>query len=244
MNWLDCAQAPMVFGHRGLNTVHLENSIEAIEHAAHCGAAGVEIDVRPCQSGELVVFHDVTLERLAVGGDTRRICDLGLAEIEAVELRGGYRIPTLEQVLTCSARLNLKLNVELKHDVPQRGLLAQRSARILHPLASNNLLVSSFDPLLLLAFQQLCPKHATGILLDGSGAGARFAKLAAHFPAEAICAHHSLIDAKRIARWRRAGKAIVTWTVNDRAEQQRLERLGVEAIICDDPCQLAAQLRS
>ena len=44
----------------------VENSISAAKAAAEAGYA-IECDVRPTLDGEVVIFHDYTLERLAYG---------------------------------------------------------------------------------------------------------------------------------------------------------------------------------
>ncbi|RYE94070.1 MAG: glycerophosphodiester phosphodiesterase, partial [Myxococcales bacterium] len=50
-------QPPRIYGHRGVRGARPENTLAAFEHAAAEGADGVELDVRVCGSGELVVFH-------------------------------------------------------------------------------------------------------------------------------------------------------------------------------------------
>ena len=55
--------------HRGLHSHSrgiVENSISATKAAAEAGYA-IECDVRPTLDGEVVVFHDYTLERLTYG---------------------------------------------------------------------------------------------------------------------------------------------------------------------------------
>jgi len=46
-----------VIGHRGCADVYPENTVRAVTRAANFLDA-VEVDVRRCGSGELVVFHD------------------------------------------------------------------------------------------------------------------------------------------------------------------------------------------
>ena len=55
---------PLVIGHRGAKGHIVENTLESIEKALELGVDGIEIDVFKCKSGELVVFHDKTLNRL------------------------------------------------------------------------------------------------------------------------------------------------------------------------------------
>ena len=55
---------PLIIGHRGAKGHIVENTLESIEKALELGVDGIEIDIFKCKSGELVVFHDKTLNRL------------------------------------------------------------------------------------------------------------------------------------------------------------------------------------
>ena len=55
------------------------------------------IDIFKYKSGELVVFHDKTLEKLT--NSTGYIEELVLDSISRIEVINGYRIPTLEEVI-------------------------------------------------------------------------------------------------------------------------------------------------
>ena len=54
-------------GHRGAKGHVAENTLASIQKAMELGADGVEIDVFRCLSGEIVVFHDKTLDKLTNG---------------------------------------------------------------------------------------------------------------------------------------------------------------------------------
>ena len=61
---------PLVWAHRGVSAHATENTVAAFALAAAHGADGVELDVMPCATGEIVVFHDDDLARPA-DTDTR-----------------------------------------------------------------------------------------------------------------------------------------------------------------------------
>ena len=48
--------------HRGYSLKYKDNSIEAIREAIHREYDGVEIDVQLCETGELILFHDVYIK--------------------------------------------------------------------------------------------------------------------------------------------------------------------------------------
>ena len=55
---------PIIFAHRGANHFSPENSLGAFEKAVELGCDGIELDVRLCGSGEVVVFHDRSTYRM------------------------------------------------------------------------------------------------------------------------------------------------------------------------------------
>src|SRR2546423_4915557 len=122
---------PLVFGHRGVRGEAPENTMTAFELAASGGAAGVELDVRLCRSGEVVVCHDPSLERMTGGRDSRNVADLTLAELQRIDVGNGERVPPLEQVLGWARARPILVNVELKRDVPNRVRLVRETARLL-----------------------------------------------------------------------------------------------------------------
>lgn len=100
-----------LIAHRGFAAVAPENTISAISAAAEI-ADVVEFDVRRCGSGELVVFHDETIERVTDGEGA--VADLSLAELqEYTVLDSDERIPTLEAVLE-AVPPDTEINLEMK----------------------------------------------------------------------------------------------------------------------------------
>jgi glycerophosphoryl diester phosphodiesterase len=65
-----------------------ENTVESIGRAKALGAAMVEVDVAPTKDGQMVLFHDWTVDCRTNGqGETR---DLTLAELKALDIGYGY----------------------------------------------------------------------------------------------------------------------------------------------------------
>ena len=88
---------PLVIGHRGARGHDAENTLPSIKKAMELGVNGIEIDIFRCASGELVVFHDRSLDRLT---DSKGpIENLTLDSIRKIDVLDGYSIPTLDEVL-------------------------------------------------------------------------------------------------------------------------------------------------
>lgn len=56
-----------IFAHRGSAGTHPENTMEAFLAAEMDGADGIELDVQLTADGEIVVIHDLTVDRTTNG---------------------------------------------------------------------------------------------------------------------------------------------------------------------------------
>lgn len=87
-----------LLGHRGARVEALENTLFGFQHANRLqakGLAGVEFDVQLTADGQLIVFHDDTLQRLC--GLQARVDQLSLREIQR-HTQSGHRILTLDML--------------------------------------------------------------------------------------------------------------------------------------------------
>lgn len=82
----------LVLSHRGDHTSGFQNTLGAFERARSSGANGLETDVRTCEQGIPVLFHD----RNTPNG--LPVCSLDLGDLSK---NAGYEVPTLEEAL-CS----------------------------------------------------------------------------------------------------------------------------------------------
>ena len=103
-----------LYAHRGLWTGREtpENSLAAFEAASALGL-GLEFDIRPASGGELIVFHDQTLTRMA--GRPERVEDLTLAQLQEIMLTHTQGIPSFTQLLSAWPQ-DLPLLTEMKVD--------------------------------------------------------------------------------------------------------------------------------
>jgi glycerophosphoryl diester phosphodiesterase len=233
--------SPLILGHRGASARALENTAAAFEAARADGADGVELDVRLSRDGELFVFHDEDLRRLA--GRRDRVADLAAGELARVELRGGERIPRLADVIDLLDPL--LVNIEIKPPGWRRaGDVVRAVAGCVARLgAADRVLVSSFD-VGTVARVRRATALRTGLLFHSrQRAPLRRAWLAPVVRPHALHPERVLVDAQRMSAWRRRGYAVNAWTADAPDEVVRLARLGVDAIITNDPAGARAALR-
>lgn len=148
-----------IVAHRGYGGAFPENTRRAFEQAAKT-ADWVELDVRPCESGELVVFHDETLDRLT--GESGHVVATPWAELRELEvLDSGERVLRLDEALSVIPD-DTGVQVELK-DI---GIADE----ILETLAGhgNDAVLIAFSPLALYEVTQFDPSADVGhILYEG-----------------------------------------------------------------------------
>ena len=148
------------FAHRGLHGEGVdENTLEAFERACRLGV-GIELDVQMTRDGELVVFHDEGLTRLA--GDPRRVDEVDWAELKAMTLKEGGRVPAFEEVLKLVDG-RVPLLVELKSGRSNRKLCEGTMALL--KAYEGRYVVESFNPLMLRWLRKNAPEVVRGQLV-------------------------------------------------------------------------------
>ncbi|MEI2825678.1 MAG: glycerophosphodiester phosphodiesterase family protein [Dermatophilaceae bacterium] len=123
-----------VQGHRGARGLAPENTVPSFRAAIEAGATGIELDVRLTGDGQVVVWHDPTLQAekcLMTGVDytDARVDELTLAQLRTVDVGSrtlaafpqqrahpGARIPTLAEVFDACSSHDLWWTVEVKVD--------------------------------------------------------------------------------------------------------------------------------
>lgn len=220
-------------GHRGAKGHVTENTLESIQKALKLGVDGIEIDVHRCASGELVVFHDFTLDRVSDG--TGNISKFTLKELKKIKVKGDYEIPTLSQVL---ALVNNKclLNIELKGQDT-----ANEASRLIDFYVEKkgwdyqNLIVSSFQSSLLESVFKINKNIPLGVITDTSlDKAVAFAKTV---DAGFIYADHTMLTQENVEDLKKDFK-VFAFTVNNLKPIKRIKSYEVDGIITDYPDRL------
>jgi glycerophosphoryl diester phosphodiesterase len=152
-------KSPLILGHRGLSSKHLENSMEAFRAALAAGMDGFELDVQPSRDGVCLVLHDEDLVRTANGSGLLR--QMKVAELPP--LKNGETVPRLADVLDLPARL---INVELKGEPGWRQALATVEGAE----ALDRVLFSSFEHSEVLQLWAACETARCGFLWESDEA--------------------------------------------------------------------------
>lgn len=160
---------PLVFAHRGFGDHAPDNSLYAVERAFAAGMDGVDVDGQLTRDGEVVIFHDLSIDRLT--SDTGRVRDKTLQEMLALDLGSkfepavaGAPVRTFEDFVRTVKGRGI-LMVELK--VPGLGAtgMEQRAVEIIRRHgAHRDVVLSSFNPLVLYRIKRIDPEVRTALI--------------------------------------------------------------------------------
>lgn len=220
-------------GHRGAKGHFSENTLESIKKALSLGVDGIEIDVHRCASGQLVVFHDFTLDRMT--NTSGEVSSFTHTQLKRVEVKGHCKIPTLSEVLTFVNNKCL-LNIELKgHDT------AEEASRLITFFIEkkgweySNIIVSSSQTNLLETVYKTNPNIPLGVIVDSNLEKAvAFAKT---INAVSIHPDYTMLTEEIVATLKEDFK-VFTYTVNNLKPIKRIKSYGVDGIISDFPDRL------
>jgi glycerophosphoryl diester phosphodiesterase len=226
---------PLAFAHRGGSAHGPENSWTAFEYAVKRGYAYLETDARATADDQLVAFHDRTLDR--VTGARGPIGVVRLADLAAVRVAGTEPIPLIEDLLDTWP--DVRFNIDLK-DEPGIRLLP---AVLRRTGAWDRVCVTSFSGARLRTFRALAGHPVCMAVSPASVAAVRYAPQA-QFPAlarrldraQARCAQipGRVATPAFIERAHALGLQVHAWTINEKAEMERLLDLGVDGIMTDE----------
>jgi glycerophosphoryl diester phosphodiesterase len=237
-------EMPLVIGHRGASARETENTVAAFRRARADGADGVELDVVLAATGEVMVFHDDDLVRLA--GRPEAIGELPYRTLREVQLPGGTGIPTLEEALEACGP-DLLVNVELKANQLEHARVAalvEAVAGVVEATGSGaRVLVSSFNPWAVRLWTRRAPAVRAALLFErASMLPLRRAWLAPWLRPAALNPELVLCTPGRVAAWHRRGYLVNVWTVDDPAALAACRRMGVDGVITNDPARSRAAL--
>ena len=150
----------LYYAHRGLhNTERAENSMSAFKAAVE-GGYGIELDIRLSKDGQLVIFHDDTLERVC--GRDGKVIDFTAEELATFELCGtDDGIPLFSDLLKLVDG-KVPLLVEIKED-PGVNAVSLAACEMLKGY-NGDFIIESFNPLSLRTVKKNYPEVSRGIL--------------------------------------------------------------------------------
>ena len=234
--------SPLIIAHRGASAHAPENTLAAFELAIEQGADGVELDVQLSQDGQVIVFHDLTVDRTTEGSGPLR--EKSLAEIRSLDagshfdvLYRGEPIPTLQEVFAAIGK-RIFINVELANYATPTDALPEKVVELTGRYQLQGwVMFSSFHPLPLWRIRKLMPAAPVG-LISGSGIPGSLARSwVGRFLVSYQSLHPILADTTQalVQDAHLHGKRVYAHTVNREQDMWRLFGMEADGFFTDDP---------
>ena len=225
---------PIPFAHRGGALDCPENTMKAFENAVRLGYRYVETDVHVTSDGVVVAFHDDVLDR--VTDRTGAIAALPWAEVSQARVGGiDEGVPKLDDLL--AAWPDLRVNIDAKADGSVEPLVKVIERTATH----DRVCLGAFSDRRIAHIRRLTGGRVCTSM--GPGEIARLWAWGYHLPLgrfDAACAQVPVYkgrvrvtDPRFVRTAHRRGLAVHVWTVDDRAEMERLLDMGVDGIMSD-----------
>ncbi len=228
----------LIIAHRGVTYSGFpENSLPGFQAVIDENYDGVELDVRLTRDKELVVFHDIRLERLTRDGHGM-VRSKKFSELKKLRLKNASVdtcIASLAEVLELFKPANKLINIEIKSEMPLRGKIEQRVIDLIHTFGvHNNVILSSFNPLVIRKVQKIDPDIRTGFIYQKRLPKFN-QKLAKGLIATSWHPNYLGVSALLLEKAADAGCAVFPWTVNEEKDFRRMMELEVDGVITDFP---------
>ena len=256
-------ERPLFFAHRGGSALAPENTMPAYENGMRYGADALELDVHYCRDGDIVVFHDETLDRTTNGSGPLAALTLGeLRRLDAgyhftpdggatYPWRGkGVTIPTLREVFERFPRTRINIEMKVNDAAGERRL----SRLLLDNSWEEWAMVGSFHTDALARFRALGEgRIATSASADETRhfllrvLFRQTRRLRPAYDALQVPEVHRgirVVSPTSVRLAHELGLDVHVWTIDDRPTMERLLDWGVDGVMSDRPDTLAEVYRA
>lgn len=237
-----------VISHRGANKVAPQNTLPAFKKSIEIGVDGFETDIHLTSDGVPVICHNYTIDETSDGKGN--VKDQTLEQLRTYDFGSyfhekfkGTTLPTLEEFLTLCETADIEImNIEIKPPLDGKMEIVEKTINAVkaHGLFKK-LLISSFDPNVLIECKRLDPECKTGFLYAPNKSFFYtkmlfgYVEFAKEIKADYLHPHYLSVNKRYVKRLHENGIGINVWTVNKPETVSKLLRLGVDGIITDVP---------
>lgn len=227
-----------VIAHRGASGYAPENTITAFKRALEQGCHAIELDVQLTKDGEIVVFHDWTLERTTNGfGEVKGKTLKELKELDAGSWFSkkfkGERIPTLGEVLEVVPK-EVLLNIEVRSRYSEDSQTEEKVIELLerHNRSIDSVIISCFDHSVLKRISDKKKGIKLGLLLTGDFIEPNPYIINNKIELYSIQPARSFVSEETITT---TSYKVYPWIVNEESEMENLKRLNVDGLVTNYP---------
>jgi glycerophosphoryl diester phosphodiesterase len=217
----------LIYAHRGASSDFAEGSKAAYQGAIAQGADGFECDVRLTKDRQIICYHDRNTTRLSK-------IDLEIAKTTYSVLKAKVDPYRLDQLLDLAIENKKDLVIEFKHPVPTGGLVEKLTHKLLaekvNEIKKSEITISLISFSYLATLRNLRSGYQSAYLVQSK-------ILSKINPAPIIGPSIKLIreNPEFVASSIKKGKKVFVWTVNNDEDLRLCEKLGVSAVMSDNP---------
>jgi glycerophosphoryl diester phosphodiesterase len=233
---------PLLIGHRGYPARYPENTLAAFRGAMEAGCDMIELDVTLTKDRKVVVIHDDTLDRTTNGKGP--VLGQTFEEIKRLDAGSWFtprfsaeRIPELSEVMELTAG-RCMLNIEIKEsafeaDYPADAIEHQVVKLVKTSGAMDRVIISSFDKRILERMAAMATPPAIAYISD-HGADKPVLEMLLAMKAFSWHPRFKVLTRDQVDMLHAAGLKVFPWTINTRAEAEKVLALGVDGLICNE----------
>lgn len=226
-----------VIGHRGAMGLEPENTLRSFDKALKLGVNGVEFDVQNIH-GELLVFHDESLERTTNGKG--KLLNHSVEALRKLDAGKGEQIPTLAEVVELIGDQAF-INIELKG--LDTASLVMDLVKLLDKkrFKKEQFIISSYLFSELYLVHELDPEIQIGVIADDQPLIAL--DFADEVDAYSFHPSYSILDEQLVDDAHNAGMKVYVHTVNDLEKIDQARLMKVDGVFTDYPDRVLAYLQ-
>lgn len=237
-----------VISHRGANKEAPQNTLPAFKKSIEIGVDGFETDIHLTADGVPVICHNYTIDETSNGQGN--VKDMSLEQLRSYDFGSyfhekfkGTTLPTLEEFLTLCENADIEvMNIEIKPPLDGNMEIVGKTIDAVKAHALfGKLLISSFDPNVLIECKNIDPVCKTGYLYAPNKAHFYktmlfgYVKFAKKIKADYLHPHYYSVTKKFVNDLHKNGIKVNVWTVNKPETVEKLLKYGVDGIITDVP---------
>lgn len=238
-----------VISHRGANIYAPQNTLPAFEKSIAIGVDGFETDIHITKDDKLVLCHNYTIDETSNGKGS--IAEMTLEGLEHYDFGSyfspkfkGTKIPTIDEFLSLVERTDISvLNIELKSPgETETAIVKETISRVKAHGLFDRLIISSFDPKLLIEAKEIDETCKTGFLYSPTKSItyknkliSRPVEFAKSINADALHPLYIFVDERYVENAHNAGLMVNPWTVDSVRSIEKMIKSGVDGIITNFP---------
>lgn len=235
-----------IVAHRGLSSVFVENSYDAVYAAFNDDAVGtVEIDVQLTKDDEIILLHDSHVDSLTNGNGNVKNLDLNyiknldyfsrslpeytkilarrnMEDREYLKQRGLLTsIATLDDILDIDTDKTLLIDIKFDNDNANR-LIAELTKKISEYDGNINFVFQSTNGKYLKALKEFLPDYEYQIIISNMNSYNKYFNEFDHFAIK-----HTIVNEDMIKNIYNQNKTLSVWTIADKTQFDNIYSMSI-----------------